>query len=263
MTEATPPVASPPVQDARPLRSVIVVPTYDEAQNVEAFLDAVRRSVPNADVLVVDDNSPDGTGDLAERRAADLGQIKVLHRPGKLGLGSAYRHGFEVAIDEGYDLVVSMDVDFSHDPATIPALIAHIEDGADAVIGSRYVPGGGTERWPWQRRLLSRWGNRYTSFVLRLPIHDCTSGFRAYRTSALRAIDPASTAAEGYAFLTELVLRLVRGGYRVEEHPITFVDRRYGTSKMSARIIRESMLRVTGWGVRDASAAVRRKLGRP
>jgi dolichol-phosphate mannosyltransferase len=244
-------------------RVIIVMPTYNERQNLEIMATRIRESVPDADLLVVDDNSPDGTGDLAERRAADLGQIKVLHRPGKLGLGSAYRHGFEVAIDEGYDLVVSMDVDFSHDPATIPALIAHIEDGADAVIGSRYVPGGGTERWPWQRRLLSRWGNRYTSFVLRLPIHDCTSGFRAYRTSALRAIDPASTAAEGYAFLTELVLRLVRGGYRVEEHPITFVDRRYGTSKMSARIIRESMLRVTGWGVRDASAAVRRKLGRP
>jgi dolichol-phosphate mannosyltransferase len=272
MTGGNPPLASPPVQEpngpsgrereATPLRTVIVVPTYDEAENIEPFLEAVRSSTPDADVLVVDDNSPDGTGGLAERRAAELGQIKVLHRPGKQGLGSAYRHGFEVALDEGYDVVVSMDVDFSHDPAVVPGLIAQIEGGADAVIGSRYVPGGGTVHWPLQRRVLSRWGNRYTSFILRLPIRDCTSGFRAYRASALRDIDPASTAAEGYAFLTELVLRLVRAGYRVEEHPITFVDRRYGTSKMSARIIRESMMRVTGWGVRDTRDALRAKLRR-
>ncbi len=166
---------------------MVVVPTYDERENVQAFLAAVRDAVPGADVLVVDDNSPDGTGAAAEQSAAELGQIKVLHRPGKQGLGSAYRNGFQVALDEGYDVVVSMDVDFSHDPAVIPTMLVAIEAGADAVIGSRYVPGGGTADWPVHRRLLSRWGNRYTSAVLGLGVHDSTSGFRAYRSAALRA----------------------------------------------------------------------------
>jgi dolichol-phosphate mannosyltransferase len=233
------------------VRCVVVVPTYDERENIESFLGAVRLAVPAADVLVVDDNSPDGTGALAEQMAADLGQIKVLHRPGKQGLGSAYRNGFRVALDEGYDVVVSMDVDFSHDPAVIPAMLAEIEAGADAVIGSRYVPGGGTANWPLHRRLLSRWGNRYTGIVLGVGVHDCTSGFRAYRADALAGIEPGSTSAEGYAFLTELVRRLVARGFRVREVPITFRDRIFGTSKMSTRIIVESMLLVTRWGLAD------------
>jgi len=233
------------------VRCVVVVPTYNERENIDAFLRAVRSAVPSADVLVVDDNSPDGTGTLAEEAAAELGQVKVLHRPGKQGLGSAYRNGFAVALDEGYDVVVSMDVDFSHDPTVIPTMIATIDAGADAVVGSRYVSGGGTENWPLHRRLLSRWGNRYTGFVLGVPTRDCTSGFRAYRADALREIDPSSTAAEGYAFLTELVRRLVQHGYQVKEVPIVFRDRELGTSKMSGRIIAESMLLVTRWGVSD------------
>ena len=144
-----------------------------------------------------------------------------------------------------------MDVDFSHDPESLPELLALLDAGADAVIGSRYVPGGATVDWPLHRRVLSRWGNRYTSLVLRLQVRDCTSGFRAYRASALAAIEPSSTTAEGYAFLTELVRRLVRVGYRVMESPIVFRDRRYGESKMSSRIILESMLLVTRWGARD------------
>ncbi len=144
-----------------------------------------------------------------------------------------------------------MDVDFSHDPESLPELLALLDAGADAVIGSRYVPGGATVDWPLHRRVLSRWGNRYTSLVLRLQVRDCTSGFRAYRASALAAIEPSSTTAEGYAFLTELVRRLVRAGYRVMESPIVFRDRRYGESKMSSRIILESMLLVTRWGARD------------
>lgn len=240
------------------MRSVVVVPTYNERENIDAFLRAVRSAVPDADVLVVDDNSPDGTGALAETAASELGQVKVLHRPGKQGLGSAYRHGFSVALDEGYDVVVSMDVDFSHDPAVIPAMLAAVEAGADAVVGSRYVPGGGTADWPLHRRLLSRWGNRYTGFVLRVPVSDCTSGFRAYRASALADIDPSSTAAEGYAFLTELVRRLVQRGHTVREVPIVFRDREFGTSKMSGRIIVESMLLVTRWGVTDLLGRRRR-----
>ncbi len=229
----------------------MVVPTYNEMENIQAFLAAVRGAVPMASILVVDDNSPDGTGALAEQAAAELGQIKVIHRPGKQGLGSAYRNGFTVALDEGYDVVVSMDVDFSHDPKVIPSLLAAIEAGADGVIGSRYVPGGATADWPLHRRLLSRWGNRYTGAVLGLRVRDCTSGFRAYRATALRDIDPSSTSAEGYAFLTELVRRLVVRGHDVAEVPIVFRDREFGTSKMSTRIIAESMLLVTRWGVGD------------
>jgi dolichol-phosphate mannosyltransferase len=233
------------------VRCVAVVPTYDERENIQAFLAALRRAVPAADVLVVDDNSPDGTGVLAEQSAAELGQIKVLHRPGKQGLGSAYRDGFRVALDEGYDVIVSMDVDFSHAPSVIPSMLDQIEAGADLVVGSRYVPGGGTANWPLHRRLLSRWGNRYTGLVLGLGVRDCTSGFRAYRSSAMRAIEPSSTTAEGYAFLTELVRRSIVRGFVVREVPIVFRDRELGTSKMSTRIIVESMLLVTRWGVAD------------
>ena len=156
-----------------------------------------------------------------------------------------------MALDESYDVIVQCDSDFSHDPASIPALLARIEDGADAAIGSRYVPGGSTVNWPVHRQVLSRWGNRYTAFVLRLPLSDVTSGFRAYRSAVLRAIDPASTTAEGYAFLTELARRLVRADFRIDEVPIIFADRIAGSSKMSSRIIRESMLLVTRWGLRD------------
>lgn len=228
-----------------------MVPTYNEAENIEPFLRAVRAAVPEADILVVDDNSPDGTGQLADTFAAELGRIKVLHRPGKQGLGSAYRHGFTLALDEDYDVIVSMDVDFSHDPAVIPQLLAGIDAGADGVVGSRYVPGGGTANWPVHRRLLSRWGNRYVAMLLGLGVRDATSGFRAYRASALRDIDHGATSAEGYAFLTELVRRLATRGHPITEVPITFRDRERGTSKMSGRIIVESMLLVSRWGASD------------
>jgi dolichol-phosphate mannosyltransferase len=234
-----------------PMRSVVVVPTYQEAGNITRFLPAARTAVPEADVLVVDDGSPDGTGELAEQLAAELGQIKVLHRPGKQGLGTAYREGFRLAVDEGYDVVVHMDADLSHDPAVIPLLLSRIEAGADVVIGSRYLPGGSTPNWPLHRRLLSRWGNRYTAAVLRLPLSDVTSGFRAVRTDVLRAVDPATARAEGYAFLTELARRYVRRGVRIAEVPISFRDRQFGESKMSGRIIVESMTLVTAWAVQD------------
>jgi dolichol-phosphate mannosyltransferase len=240
--------------------TVVVVPTFQEAENISRFLPALRAAVPDADVLVVDDNSPDGTGTLAERCAAELGQIKVLHRPGKEGLGSAYRAGFKLALDEGYATIVQMDADFSHDPAAVPALLARVAAGADAVIGSRYVSAGRTVNWPLHRRLLSRWGNRYTAGVLRLPLHDVTSGFRCYRAEVLAAISPETTSAEGYAFLTELARRLARNGCTIEEVPISFVDRTAGRSKMSSRIISESMLLVTGWAVRDLVS--RRRGGR-
>jgi dolichol-phosphate mannosyltransferase len=236
---------------SQPVRAVVVLPTFNEAENIVGFLRAVRQAVPEADIVVVDDNSPDGTGNLAEETASELGRIKVLHRPGKLGLGAAYRHGFTVAFDEGYDAIISMDSDFSHDPAVIPTMLRLIDDGADAVVGSRYVPGGATENWPRRRQLLSKWGNRYTAAILRLPVADCTSGFRAYRAASLRAINPASTTAEGYAFLTELVRKLIANGSTIVETPIVFRDRQHGTSKMSGGIIVESMLLVTRWGIAD------------
>lgn len=234
------------------MRVLVVVPTYNEVDNVELLLPAVRASLPDADVLVVDDSSPDGTGDAVTRLGEQLGRITLLSRPGKQGLGSAYRHGFDYGLDRGYDVVVSMDVDLSHDPEVLPEFIRLVEAGADAVIGSRYVPGGATVNWPLYRRVLSRWGNRYTSLVLRLQVRDCTSGYRAYRAGALKEIDPGSTTADGYAFLTELVRRLVRANLRVMETPIVFRDRRYGTSKMSGRIVAESMWLVTSWALRDA-----------
>ena len=241
------------------MRTVVVVPTYNECENVGRLLEALRRVVPDVDVLVVDDNSPDGTAQIAEEAAARLGQIKLLRRPGKQGHWSAYPEGFAVALDEGYERILSMDVDLSHDPAVIPEMMALLDAGADVVIGSRYVPGGATVHWPLHRRVLSRWGNRYTSLVLGLQVRDCTSGYRAYRADALAAIEPSTTTAEGYAFLTELVRRLVRCRKRVMETPIVFVDRDRGTSKMSGRIVVESMLLVTGWGARDLlNRAVRR-----
>jgi dolichol-phosphate mannosyltransferase len=227
----------------------VVLPTYNEAENIERLLGEIRRIVPEARILVVDDSSPDGTGDIAERCAGRLGSIDVEHRAVKDGLGNAYRLGFRRVIDEKFDVVVTMDSDFSHDPEVIPSMLDRIASGADAVIGSRYVPGGGTRDWPLHRRLLSRWGNVYTGWILGVKVRDCTSGFRAYRASALAAIEPESTRADGYAFLTELVVRLSRRGARIDEVPIVFVDREHGTSKMSSRIVIESMLLVTRWGL--------------
>lgn len=233
------------------MRTVIVLPTYNERENIDQFLRSVRAVDAALDVLVVDDDSPDGTANRARELGAELGGVCVLDRPAKEGLGSAYRAGFAHALADGYDVVVSMDADLSHDPAVIPAMLELVDAGADAVIGSRYVRGGGTTNWPLHRRLLSRWGNVYTRTALRLPARDCTSGFRAYTAGALRAIEPSTTRAEGYAFLTELVRRLDRTGHVVAETPITFRDRERGRSKMSGRIVVESMWLVTTWAVAD------------
>jgi dolichol-phosphate mannosyltransferase len=241
------------------VRSVIVLPTYNERENIEVFLRSVRDTGAPVDVLVVDDASPDGTADAARAVAGELGGISVLDRTAKDGLGSAYRDGFERVLTDGYDVIISMDADLSHDPAVVPEMLRLIDGGVDAVIGSRYVCGGGTTDWPVHRRLLSRWGNAYTRAALRLSVHDCTSGYRAYRADALRSIEPTSTQAEGYAFLTELVRRLDRGGHTIAETPIVFRDRERGKSKMSGRIVVESMWLVTRWGVADR---LRRLTGR-
>jgi len=192
------------------VRTIVVMPTYNERENVSRLLGAVRSTLPEADILVVDDHSPDGTASLVEEVAAELGQIKLLRRPGKHGLGSAYREGFAIALDEGYDAIVSMDVDFSHDPASLPDLLRLLDAGADAVIGSRYVPGGDTVDWPVHRRGLSRWGNRYAALALGLAVNDSTSGYRAYRADALRRVDFRVFLVAVPLIFLELVLRGLR-----------------------------------------------------
>lgn len=231
--------------------ATVILPTYNERENIGEILRRIREAQPQIAILVVDDSSPDGTAQVADDVARQLGNIEVVTRESKDGLGSAYRFAFQrlFGISEPGHVIVTMDSDLSHDPAAIQSMLQEIDAGADAVVGSRYVDGGGTLNWPLHRRLLSRWGNRYTGWVLGISIRDCTSGFRAYRMEALRAIEPQSTKAEGYAFLTELVLRLTHCGFNIAEVPILFVDRRAGTSKMSGRIVLESMSLVTRWGL--------------
>ncbi|MDQ1364225.1 MAG: dolichol-phosphate mannosyltransferase [Acidimicrobiaceae bacterium] len=233
------------------LRCLIVLPTYDEAANVAAVLQRIRAAAPAADVLVVDDASPDGTAAMAEAVAAESGHIEVLRRPGKAGLGSAYRDGFRWALDRGYEVIIEMDADMSHDPSDLPRLIAAVEDGADLAIGARYVPGGSIPEWSWHRRLLSRQGNRYAAWALRLPISDATSGFRAYRASTLDKIDLTTVRADGYGFQVEMAYQVAGQGGVIVEVPIRFSERTRGRSKMSSRIVIEALVLVTWWGVRD------------
>jgi dolichol-phosphate mannosyltransferase len=238
---------------------VVVLPTYQEAENIEAVLRRLRAAVPDAHVLVVDDGSADGTADLADKVADDLGSIDVLRRPGKAGLGSAYRTGFQWGMARGYDVLVEMDADLSHAPEDLPALLAVIDSGgADLVIGSRYVPGGSTPQWPRIRRFLSVWANRYAAAVLGLAINDATAGFRAYRADMVQRIDLDHVRADGYGFQVEMVYRIVRLGGRIVEVPITFTDRVEGSSKMSGRIVVEALGLVTMWGVRDVLTGRRR-----
>jgi glycosyltransferase involved in cell wall biosynthesis len=233
------------------VRATVVVPTYNEIDNIERFLRAVREAVPGIPVLVVDDSSPDGTGARAEQLASELGDVEVLHRKEKNGLGHAYRAGLRRAIDGGADICIQMDADLSHDPGALAALIAIVEHGADLAIGSRYVPGGRTVDWPPLRRWLSRWGTRYAAGVLGLAINDATAGYRAYRTSVLLAIDFESVRAEGYGLQVEMTNRVVGAGAKVVEFPITFHDRTAGVSKMSKSIIGEALFLVLRLWVDD------------
>jgi dolichol-phosphate mannosyltransferase len=232
------------------VRVLVVVPTYQEVENIEELLRRVRLAVPSADVLVVDDDSPDGTADVALTVGSELGRVDVLRRECKGGLGSAYRAGFCRGLEQGYDAVVQMDADLSHDPAAIPSLLGALAD-ADLAVGSRYVAGGSIPHWPVRRRALSRYGNRYATAVLGLGIRDATSGFRAYKADTLRTVDVANTNATGYGFQVELVYRAALRGCKLVEVPIVFTDRVRGTSKMSSRIIAEAMWSVTVWGLKE------------
>jgi dolichol-phosphate mannosyltransferase len=233
------------------MKALVILPTYNEADNIAEVLRRLRLAVPAADILVVDDSSPDGTAEIARSSGAELGAIDVLVRAGKLGLGSAYREGFIEGLRRGYRVLVEMDSDLSHDPAALPALLEAVEGGADLAVGSRYVPGGSIPHWSGYRRVLSRWGNRYARWVLALPLADATSGFRAYRADIVNLLGLPSVRSDGYGFQIEMAYRVVRAGGSIVEVPIDFTDRERGTSKMSFRIVVEALLLVTWWGVSD------------
>lgn len=239
-------------------RIVVIIPTFNELSTLPVIVSRVRASVPEADILVADDNSPDGTGRLADELAAGDPQIHVMHRLGKEGLGAAYLAGFAWALQAGYDVVVEMDADGSHQPEQLPRLLDALRT-ADLVLGSRWVPGGRTENWPKSRQLISRGGTAYTRLMLGVPIQDATGGYRAFRADTLRRLDLHEVASQGYCFQIDLAWRAVQRGLTVREVPITFVERTAGTSKMSRKIVAEALWRVTLWGVDDKVTRVRRR----
>jgi dolichol-phosphate mannosyltransferase len=249
-------------------RTLVVVPTYNEAESIKDVVARLLAVVASADVLIVDDGSPDGTGLIADHLASSDGRVHVLHQPGKSGLGVAYLAGFHWGLARDYGVLVEMDADGSHQPEQLPAILAAAE-GADLVIGTRWMPGGGTENWPMRRRLLSRGASLYTRLLLGLPARDATAGFRAYRAGVLRGIDLDSVSSQGYAFQIELLWRAVQHGFRVVEVPITFIERESGESKMSGAIVREAVVNVARWGVERLSRRLpgrsqgRRGAGRP
>ena len=234
-------------------RVLVIVPTYNEAENLGRILERLQSSVPTAHALVVDDGSPDGTGELAEKLAVRDPRVHVLRRTAKAGLGPAYVAGFRWARERGYDVVVEMDADGSHAPEQLPQILAAL-DSADLVLGSRYVPGGQVTDWPLRRLLLSRIGNRYTRWALRLPLSDATGGYRAARGELIDALPFDDIASQGYCFQVDWAWRAVRAGARVREVPITFTERAFGRSKMSGSIVREALVRVTVWGLQDRLA---------
>ncbi|MGH3333729.1 MAG: polyprenol monophosphomannose synthase [Nocardioidaceae bacterium] len=229
-------------------RGVVVIPTYNEAQNIRWVVGRLREAVPHIDVLIVDDGSPDGTGEIADKLAALDPQVHVLHRTEKAGLGAAYLHGLSVALAKGYDVIGEMDADGSHQPEQLPRLLEAMEAGADLVLGSRWVPGGSVVDWPLSRKVLSRGGNIYARLLLGTPLKDSTGGFRLFRRSALEAIGYESVASFGYCFQIDLAWRAIQAGLTVTEVPIEFVERVQGDSKMNSSIALESLARVTSWG---------------
>jgi dolichol-phosphate mannosyltransferase len=237
---------------------LVVIPTYEERDNLEPVLSRLHAAVPTADVLIVDDASPDGTGELADALAAADPRISVLHRAGKAGLGAAYLAGFAAALRGEYQFVVEMDADGSHPPEDLPALLAALDD-ADVVIGSRYVPGGVVRNWPMHRELISRGGNLYSRIALGVPIKDITAGYRAFRRQVLEELDLDEVSSQGYCFQIDMAWRAVQAGFRVREVPITFTERERGRSKMSGAIVAEAFWRVMCWGT---SRLLRRSQGR-
>lgn len=252
----TPEPSRPPLE-----KVAILIPTYNERENLPRIVSRIRAAVPQCDLLVLEDNSPDGTGEVADELAAADEKIQVLHRKGKEGLGKAYLAGFEWAIERGYDAVVEIDADGSHRPEHLPALLAAAER-ADVVIGSRWVPGGSVVNWPAHRKALSVYGNLYISVLLGMGVRDATAGFRVYRTSALRAMGIENVESHGYFFQTDLTWRAKQAGLTIVEVPITFVEREIGDSKMSGDIFRESLVGVTKRGFAFRAGQVKDLAGR-
>lgn len=242
-------------------RVLVIVPTYNERDNIETIIDRVLQSVPGANILVADDGSPDGTGKIADEISMRDTRVHVLHRTEKAGLGAAYIAGFGWGLERGYDVLVEMDADGSHAPEQLPRLLAALRD-ADLVIGSRWVAGGTVVNWPMSREVLSRSANLYARVALGIPVRDATGGYRAYRRRVLDGIDLDDVASQGYCFQVDLAWRAVLAGFRVAEVPITFADRERGESKMSGTIVREALWRVTQWGARHRVDQVRRALRR-
>jgi dolichol-phosphate mannosyltransferase len=244
-------------------RVLVVTPTYDELDSLPVTYARLRAAVPDADLLVVDDGSPDGTGDLADGWARQDDQVHVLHRSGKLGLGTAYVAGFRWALERGYDVVVEMDADGSHRPEDLPRLLSALADPAvDGVVGSRWVPGGRVVNWPLNREVLSRGANTYTRLALGIPVHDATGGFRAYRAEVLRRLDLDGIESQGYCFQIDLTWRILRADGHLVEVPITFVEREAGESKMSRSIIGEAFVKVTVWGAQKRAGQLRERVTR-
>ncbi|GAA0919227.1 polyprenol monophosphomannose synthase [Nonomuraea longicatena] len=239
-------------------RVLVIVPTYNERENLPLIVERLRAAVPEAHVLVADDNSPDGTGAVADDLAAADDHVHVLHRPGKEGLGSAYIAGFRWGLAEGFDVLVEIDADGSHRPEELPKLLEAVGEGADLAIGSRWVPGGKVVNWPARREFLSRGANIYTRVMLGLGVRDATAGFRAYRAATLEKIGLAEVNSQGYCFQVDLTRRTVGNGLRVVEVPITFVERVHGTSKMSGKVFTEALWRVSLWGVTGLPGRFRR-----
>jgi dolichol-phosphate mannosyltransferase len=239
--------------------TLVIVPTHQEADNVAEVLTRIR-AASDADILVIDDGSDDGTAEIAEHLDEQLGNITVLRRVGKTGLGDAYRAGLAWGLEHDYEVLVQIDADLSHDPAVLPELISAAALGADLAIGSRYVPGGAIVGWPGRRLFLSRWGNRYVAILLGLAINDATAGYRAFRADVVRRCDLVNTTSSGYAFQIETTYRLVRAGARIVEIPIIFRERASGSSKMNSSIVREGWWVVTKWGVRDILGRRRRSV---
>lgn len=237
-------------------RVAVLIPTYNERENLPGIVRRLRAAVPAADVLVLDDASPDGTGAIADQLAANDSQVHVMHRPGKDGLGRAYLAGFEWAMQRGYDAMVEMDADGSHQPEQLPAILAAL-DGADVAIGARWVRGGAVQNWPAHRKALSVGANVYTKVLLGMRVNDATAGFRAYRTSALRTMNLDGVESQGYCFQIDLTMRAVRSGLRLVEVPITFVEREVGVSKMGPEIVREALTSVTVWGMQHRLGQLR------
>jgi dolichol-phosphate mannosyltransferase len=238
-------------------RILVIIPTFNERENVELITERVRTAVPEAHVLIADDNSPDGTGHIADRMASADAQVHVLHRLGKEGLGAAYKAGFQWALEHDFDVIVEMDADGSHKPEELHLLLDRLRT-ADLVLGSRWVEGGSVVDWPKSRELLSRGGNLYTRLALKLPLHDATGGYRAFRAATLRQVDLNSVGSAGYIFQVDLAYRVLEAGLTVAEVPITFEEREHGTSKMDNRIVREALWRVTVWGVDNRAEQFRK-----